>query len=110
MGWALVGTLVCFPQIRRIYKGTMQHDKDYDKYGLAGPSGVMDEKSTEANNDYIARGIKTILKQQAGGIDNVTMKPVTKETAKAAAKGIVVFSVIEKVKDEMKTTKGGGGW
>ena len=68
-----------------------QHDLDYDNYDLDGLGGVMDARSSKANNDFIERADKTTEKYLKKENDNITGKPVTKETSdagqKAARKG-----------------------
>jgi len=75
-----------------------QHDLDFDKRKLEGFPGVMDFESTPANEAYIRRANATLEKTANGGVDNVTGKPVTPETAKAAKSGKDGFGLAEKVK------------
>jgi RHS repeat-associated protein len=85
-----------------------QHDIDYDNAapgGLKGPLGVMDARSTQANQDYIDRAAETIAKQKSGGNDNITGKPVTPEAAKAAGVGKTVFEGVEYLKNDVKVEK-----
>jgi RHS repeat-associated protein len=75
-----------------------QHDIDFDNIppsGLEGLNGVLDERSTKANEDYIKRAEKTIEKQKKGEKDDITGKPVTKEAAKAAKFGKRAFRFTE---------------
>ncbi len=69
-----------------------QHDLDYDKFDLDGLSGVMDDRSTKVNNDFIERADLTKKKYENNENDAITGKPVTKETSdvgqKAARKGV----------------------
>ncbi|TRX09633.1 RHS repeat-associated core domain-containing protein [Flavobacterium gawalongense] len=81
----------------------LQHDLDYDDDEIVGVSGILDKKSTKANNDYIERAKKTIAKYEKGGVDNVTGKKVTKETRDAAAFGKNGFSFAEYFKDQPAT-------
>ena len=83
-----------------------QHDLDYDKRGLEGLGGVMDFESTPANEAYIDRANGTIEKAGSGGVDNITGKPVTPETAKAAEFGRKNFRRAENVKDGVKAVGG----
>jgi RHS repeat-associated protein len=78
-----------------------QHDKDYDKHKLAGASGIIDDKSSQANEDYIKRADKTIEKQKKGEKDDVTGKPVTKEAADAAKFGKKWFRRAEQLKKHL---------
>jgi hypothetical protein len=75
-----------------------QHDKDYDIHILAGLPGILDKKSTQANEDYIKRADKTIEKQKKGEKDDITGKPVTKEARKAAEFGKKWFRRAEELK------------
>ena len=75
-----------------------QHDLDYDKNNLAGFPGIIDKKSTNANQKYIKSADKIIEKQKKGEKDAVTGKPVTKEAADAAKFGKKWFSVAEDLK------------
>jgi hypothetical protein len=79
-----------------------QHDLDYDMYKLAGFSGIMDDNSTKANQDYNKRAAATIEKYVKGENDSVTGKPVTKETKEAAEFGKKGFNAAENVKRDMK--------
>jgi RHS repeat-associated protein len=78
-----------------------QHDKDYDNAapgGLKGKMGVIDDRSTAANVKYIKTAKKIIDKQKKGEKDEVTGKPVTKETAEAANFGRKGFTAVEALK------------
>ena len=75
-----------------------QHDQDYDAVKLSGFNGVLDDKSTPANETYIKKADKIIEKQKKGEKDDVTKKPVTKEAAKAAKTGRNFFRGIENLK------------
>jgi hypothetical protein len=70
-----------------------QHDLDYDKVRARGLGGVLDESTEDADNAYINRANKIIDKYNNGGIDNVTGKPVTEETKKAAEFGRRGFKI-----------------
>ncbi len=80
----------------------MIHDQDYDLLHLSGFYGVMDNKSTPANQAYRARAAKIVDKYQKGQTDAVTLKPVTKEAAQAAhiyaEEGVKSFKTAENVK------------
>lgn len=82
-----------------------QHDLDYDKEGILGAGGVLDPKSTKANEDYIDRANETINKYESGGTDNVTGKKVTEETKKAASFGKGAFKMVETMKSKPKPLK-----
>ena len=85
-----------------------QHDLDYDAVppsGIAGFAGVMDERSSKANNDFIKRADKTTKKYTKGQNDDITGKPVTKKTSEAGQKaartgglGLRSFKFAEDVK------------
>ncbi|WP_121356790.1 RHS repeat-associated core domain-containing protein [Flavisolibacter nicotianae] len=75
-----------------------QHDQDYDAVKVRGLGGVMDSKSTPANEAYIKRAGIIEEKQKKGEKDNITGKPVTKEAAKAAKKGSEFFQAAESLK------------
>lgn len=75
-----------------------QHDKDYDKSKVSGFNGVMSKESTTANRAYIKGATNIIEKEKNGGIDNITGKPVTKETSDAAKFGKRGFVAAEAVK------------
>jgi len=79
-----------------------QHDRDYNRYELAGFGGIMDEKSTQANEDYNKRAAVTIEKYEKGENDSVTGKPVTKDTKEAAEFGKKGFNAAENIKRDMK--------
>ena len=79
-----------------------QHDIDYDKHKLAGFSGIMDEKSTPANQDYIKRATATIEKYEKRENDSVTGQPVNKATKEAAEFGKKGFNAAENIKRDMK--------
>jgi hypothetical protein len=79
-----------------------QHDLDYDRDNLAGLSGILDDKSTSANETYNKSANKIIEKQKKGGKDAVTGKPVTVETAEAAKFGKKWFSIAEEYKEISK--------
>lgn len=66
----------------------MIHDLDYDHVGngLEGLPGVLDDRSTPANEAYRERAAKIVDKQKKGEKDAVTGKPVTEKAAKAAHK------------------------
>jgi RHS repeat-associated protein len=78
------------------------HDQDYDKLNLKGLPGVLDDRSTPANEAYRERAAKIVDKQKKGEKDAVTGKPVTEKTAKAAHKyaeeGIKSFRAAEQLK------------
>ena len=78
------------------------HDQDYDKLDLRGLSGVLDDKSTPANESYRERASNIVAKEKKGDKDIVTGKPVTEKTANAAhkyaEKGLKSFRVAEQVK------------
>jgi hypothetical protein len=75
-----------------------QHDRDLDRYRLSGLPGLLDEKSSKANEDYIKRAEKTIEKQKKGEKDDITGKPVSKEAVKAAKFGKWGFRFAENLK------------
>ncbi len=77
-----------------------QHDLDYDKYNLSGLKGILDEKSTRANNAYIKRANLIIEKYAKGEKDDITGKPVTKEAADAAKFGRKWFRTAEEIKKD----------
>ena len=81
----------------------LQHDLAYDDDEIVGFSGILDKKSTKANNDYIERAKKTIAKYKKGGLDNVTGEKVTMGTWFAAEYGKDGFSFAEYFKDEPAT-------
>lgn len=66
--------------------------------GLAGLPGVLDARSTKANEDYIKRANVIIEKQKAKGIDAITGKPVTEAAAEAAKTGKALFIIAEQLK------------
>jgi hypothetical protein len=78
------------------------HDKDFDALDLRGLPGVMDNKSTPANEAYRKRAANIVAKQKKGEKDVVTGKPVTKKAAKAAHKyaeeGFKSFKTAEDIK------------
>ncbi|MEO6833382.1 MAG: RHS repeat-associated core domain-containing protein, partial [Chitinophagaceae bacterium] len=78
------------------------HDHDYDGLRLTGFLGVMDERSTPANQAYRQRAAKIVEKQKVKGIDVVTGKPVTEKAANAAhkyaEKGVKSFRAAEQIK------------
>jgi RHS repeat-associated protein len=84
-----------------------QHDKDYDKVEVAGVSGILSDKSTEANVKYIYAAKKIVDKYVKGEKDAITGKPVTKETKEAAEFGMYWFITAEdyKGKDEYGNPK-----
>jgi len=82
-----------------------QHDLDYDKAKLEGFDGVLDPKSTPANERYIKSAEKTLTKYKNKELDNVTGKPVTKQTADAAKFGIIGFKAAEYVKGVKERTE-----
>lgn len=82
-----------------------QHDIDFDNAapgGLKGFWGVLDARSSKANDDYSERAEKTIQKYENREIDAVTCKPVTKEAAEAADFGRRNFRAVERLKNEPK--------
>jgi len=87
------------PPIDEADANAMQHDKDYDKYNLRGFSGVMDARSSKANEDYIKRAETIIEKYKKGDKDYITGKPVTKEAADAAKFGMKWFKIAESLKN-----------
>lgn len=64
----------------------------------------MSEKSTPANEAYIRSAERTIAKYKNRELDDVTHKPVTKETAEAAKFGKEGFKAAERLK-KMKGIK-----
>jgi RHS repeat-associated protein len=83
-----------------------QHDIDYDKAGkLKGIEGVMDSRSTKANEDYIKAADGIIEKYEKGRTDTVTGKPVTKETKDAASFGRGGFKKAEGLKSNPADSK-----
>ncbi|MEO5889697.1 MAG: RHS repeat-associated core domain-containing protein [Ferruginibacter sp.] len=79
-----------------------QHDLDFDNAvpgGLQGYEGVVDPRSSKANNDYIKRADKTIQKYDKKEKDDVTGKPVRKEAADAAKFGKKLFKIAEQGKN-----------
>ena len=84
-----------------------QHDLDYDNAtpgGLRGYAGIVDPKSSKANEDYIKRADETISKHEKKENDSVTGKPVTKEAAEAAKFGKKWFKVAENGKKQKTGT------
>mgnify|MGYP001048332609 CR=1 FL=1 len=79
------------------------HDQDYDDLRLTGLSGVMDSKSTPANEAYRKRSAEIGRKYKNSENDIITGKPVTKEAADAAhkyaEKGVKSFKFAERVKN-----------
>ena len=86
----------------------MIHDQDFDKLHLSGLSGVMNEKSTPANEAYRKRAAVIVEKQKNGEKDNVTGKPVTMKSAQAAHKyaeqGTKSFKAAEEAKKAITKT------
>lgn len=99
------------PPIDEADANGMQHDLDYDLLNLTGLGGVMDEKSTPANEAYRQRSANIVNKYNKKGNDAVTGKPVTEKTAKAAHKyaeqGVKSFKTAEGVKNFGKAVKKG---
>ncbi len=86
-------------------KTAKQHDLDYDNAGkLAGLNGILSSGSSDANLKYIKTANKIIDKFKKGETDDVTKKPVTKETAEAAEFGRKWFSVAEDYKEAVGGT------
>jgi RHS repeat-associated protein len=75
-----------------------QHDLDFDKEGIAGASGVLDQKSTEANRRYIDGANEVIFNYEHNYSDPITGKLVTKKTYEAAIEGRNGFELVEKFK------------
>jgi len=78
-----------------------QHDIGYDNAapgGLEGFLGILDTRSTPANEQYIKSAKKIIEKQKNGQKDDVTGRPVTQETSKEAWLGKTIFRIAELVK------------
>lgn len=78
-----------------------QHDIDYDDVppnGIKGILGIFSSKSSNANRDYIKRADRTINKGP-NEKDDITGKPVTKETKKAAEFGKRWFERAERFKE-----------
>jgi hypothetical protein len=103
-------------QIDETDANALQHDHDYDNIppgGLRGFKGVMDEKSTKANEDFIKRARITVAKYEKGEKDDITGKPVTKAAADAAVKygwgSWKSFRAAENVKKAAKTLNGMNG-
>jgi hypothetical protein len=76
-----------------------QHDLDYDRFNLAGLKGIIDERSTKANEDYIQRANKLIEKLKKGKKDDITGKPVTEKAKDAAVFGKRAFQLAEELKN-----------
>jgi RHS repeat-associated protein len=72
-----------------------QHDLDYDNQHIAGLWGVLSNKSSKANKDYIKRADIIREKYKKGKNDNVTGKPVTKAAKEAAEFGEKWFNIAE---------------
>ena len=71
------------------------HDKDYDEQQAAGASGAfLNRKVVFADVKLVNAATKAEQKGNSGGIDNVTGKPVTKETQNRAEKVRLFFSYI----------------
>ncbi len=83
------------PPIDEADANAKQHDQDYDKDNLSGLTGVLNPKSTQANEAYIVRANIIIDKEKKGDKDVITGKPVTKEAAKAARFGRKGFGMAE---------------
>jgi len=75
-----------------------QHDFDYDQLHLSGLDGILDEKSTKANEDYIKRADIIINKYKKHEKDDITGKPVTKKAKDAAEFGKKWFTRAEEMK------------
>lgn len=71
---------------------------------ISGFKGVMDDRSSKPNNDFIKRASKTVEKYENKEKDDITGKPVTKQTADAAAKygwkSIKSFRAVEHLKTQ----------
>ena len=90
------------PPIDETDANALQHDHDYDYLYISGFSGVMDDRSTPANEAFMKRADKTVEKYKKKEKDGITGKPVTKQAADAAYKysrgGIKSFETAEEVK------------
>ena len=82
--------------------GAKKHDINYDKDNLKGFSGVMDAKSTPANNALIKDATNVLDKVAKKENDAITNKPVTEKAAKAASFMKKGFSAAETLKNATK--------
>jgi RHS repeat-associated protein len=90
------------PPINETDASAKQHDIDCDNAapgGLHGFEGVMDKRSSTANNAFISRAVKIDEKYRKGEKDNVTGKPVTKEARDAANSAAGGFKAAERLKN-----------
>ncbi len=76
-----------------------RHDLDFRDIGLHGLTGVLDDKSSLANLDYIDRANNLLVKYHQGGIDAVTGKKITSEAATAAKWSVIGFKYAEESKE-----------
>jgi len=93
-----------FAPIDEIDKAAKEHDLDYDKVHAVGFSGVLDEKTIEADNEYMKKAKIVLSKQENGEKDAVTGKLITHSTSTAASNGYNFFKIMSYFKSGPKTT------
>ncbi len=79
--------------------GGLYHDLDYDKNNAVGIYGALfNKKVISADERLLKSAMETELKGMIGENDNITGKPVSRETGNRASHIISAFRLIHKIK------------
>ncbi len=90
------------PPIDEADANAMQHDKDYDKVGASGLKGVLSGKTIEADEGYIKRANKIIVKFFKGEKDEISNNKITFKEFRNALLGKLFFETVKGIKSPSK--------